>query len=95
MRRAYKNLLRLYPYDYRALFAAEMLTAFEESAAERRGFGWAVAELTSVVAGAVTEWIAKFTTSDSIRGRCMPDWRMMRPTGVTQEAWSAGKPAPD
>lgn len=96
MRRAYRVLLRLYPYDHRALFAAEMLTTFEESADERRGRGCAVficfslAELIGLVTGAGAEWIAKLTSDSSDRARCLPDLRMMRPPGVTRETFFAG-----
>jgi len=67
MKRAYDILLRLYPADYRALFAAEMSATFEEAARERRGHGWAVfarftfAELAGLLIGAGAEWGAKFT----------------------------------
>jgi hypothetical protein len=67
MRLAYKILLRLYPADYRASFAAEMVATFEESAEERRGCGWvvfaryALEETTGVVVGAAKEWISRIT----------------------------------
>jgi hypothetical protein len=63
MRRAYDILLRLYPRDYRARFAAEMLATFEEAAEGRRGHGWAVvvrfaiAELFSLLTGVAIEWV--------------------------------------
>jgi len=87
MRRVYENLLRLYPYDYRALFAAEMLTVFEKSGAERRELGFAAyicfaaAEMFGVVRGAAFEWIAKHTGGGFVRGRALPDRRRMRPAG--------------
>ncbi len=96
MRRAYRTLLGLYPRDYGAMFAAEMLNAFEKAAEERRGQGgpafarFVVAEFIGLMAGAVTEWIAKLTTNSSVRGRCLPDLRMMRPPGVPRELWFAG-----
>jgi hypothetical protein len=99
MRRAYRTLLRLYPRDYRAMFAAEMLTAFEMAAEERRGQGghvlvrFALAELIGLMIGAGAEWIAKLTTNSSVRGRCLPDLRMMRPPGVPRELWFAGASA--
>ena len=85
MRRAYQSLLRLYPYDYRAMFAAEMIAAFDEATQERPAAR--VAELIGLLIGAAAEWIAKLTSSPSIRGRSLPDLRMMRPPGVTKEAW--------
>jgi len=36
------------------------------------------------------EWIAKLTTSSSVRGRFLPDLRMMRPPGVPRGLWFAG-----
>jgi hypothetical protein len=95
VRRAYQALLRLYPGDYRAFFAAEMWNAFEQAAEERRGQGWpvffrfALAELIGLVAGAGTEWFAKLTTDSSVRGRHLPDLRLMRPPGIPRELWFA------
>jgi hypothetical protein len=92
-KRAYTALLRLYPRDYRTKFAAEMLAAFEEGAAEQRARGraagvpFALVELISLLLGAGAEWGAKFISDRSTRGRCLPDWRMMRPPGVTREEW--------
>jgi hypothetical protein len=85
MRRIYRTLLRLYPVDYRAMFAAEMARAFDQVAQERRGL--VVTELVGVIAGAVAEWIAKWTTDPTVRGRALPDIRMMRPPGITREVW--------
>jgi hypothetical protein len=99
MRRAYRILLRLYPKDYRELFAAGMFDAFSEAAKERREQGWSafirfvVTESAGLMLGACTEWIAKVTTDTSVRGRCLPDLRMMRPPGVRRELWFAGADA--
>jgi hypothetical protein len=96
MRRAYQTLLALYPRDYQAMFAAEMCNAFEKAADERRRQGWLVfarfvlAELAGLMAGAAAEWTAKLTTDSSVRGRCLPDLRIMRPPGVPRELWFAG-----
>jgi hypothetical protein len=95
MRRAYRTLLRLYPADYRALFADEMSSAFEKAAAERRARGaaslvrFALTEWIGLTIGGVAEWMAKLTTDASVRGRCLPDLRMMRPPGVPRELWFA------
>jgi hypothetical protein len=95
MQRIYRTLLGLYPADYAALFAGEMLAAFKKAAAESRARGRAVfvrffiAELGGLVAGAASEWIAKLTTDKSARGRRLPDLRMMRPVGVPKELWFA------
>ena len=93
---AYRTLLRLYPNDYRAQFAAEMATAFEQATGERRRQRGSVfvrfllGEFTALLIGAAAEWIAKLTTDSSVRGRCLPDLRMMRPPGVPRELWFAG-----
>jgi hypothetical protein len=83
MRRAYRTLLRLYPADYRAMFAAEMERAFDQLADERS----VLTESIGVIAGATAEWIAKWTTDPVVRGRTLPGIRMMRPPGITREVW--------
>jgi hypothetical protein len=85
VKRAYRVLLGLYPYDFRAAFAAEMLAAFATVRPERR---WA--ELASVVNGAAIEWIAKATADKSVRARTLPDLRRMRPAGMPRELWFGG-----
>ena len=93
--RAYRILLRLYPYDYKERFAAEMLNTFEQRAEERRRQSRAAflrclaAELLGTLSNAGLEWIAKLTTDSAVRGRCLPDLRMMRPPGVARELWFA------
>src|SRR5262249_38010219 len=86
------------PADYRALFAAEMLTAFEEAAEERHESGWAVfarfalAELAGLVIGAGAEWGAKFTPV-ICRSNISPSataYRLlqkMRPSGVSRDSF--------
>ena len=96
LRRAYRTLLRLYPNDYRAMFALEMQNAFEQAAEERRlqcrpvFIRFLLGEFIDLLIGAGAEWIAKLTTDSSARGRCLPDLRMMRPPGVPRELWFAG-----
>jgi hypothetical protein len=80
--RAYRALLKLYPYDFRAAFAAEMLAAFAAVGPAHRG-----AELASLVTGAAAEWIAKLTSDSFVRARSLPDRRMMRPAGMPRELW--------
>jgi hypothetical protein len=94
-RSAYQALLRLYPWDYATAFSADMTTAFDQACEEqrRRGRGhfvrFATSELAGLIWGAGREWLAKLTTEESVRGRSLPDLRMMRPVGVTQELWFA------
>lgn len=93
---AYRTLLRLYPSDYRTLFAAEMENAFERATKECRLSGRTVfirfllGEFVGLLNGAGAEWIAKLTTDSAVRGRCLPDLRMMRPPGVSRELWFSG-----
>jgi hypothetical protein len=89
MKQAFRILLRLYPDDYLSFFGAEMEVAFERACAER-SVGFALRELIGLVVGAMAEWFAKWTTDSSERARGMPDLRLMRPTGVSPEAWFAG-----
>ena len=87
----YRSLLRLYPYDYRAAFAAEMLKTFK---AGEEGGRSAAKELFAVLIGAGSEWMAKLTTDKGVRGRALPDMRMMRPAGVTREQWFSSRCSP-
>jgi hypothetical protein len=84
MRPVYRALLCLYPYDYRQRFEAEMVATFRS---ERP-----LAELSGLLAGALREWIAKWTTPAFLRGRHLPDVRMMRPVGVTKQDWFGQPP---
>lgn len=98
MRRVYETLLQLYPRDYSELFAAEMLSAFEEAFEERRRHGSAgflrfvLAELISLVRGVRAEWIAKtahgvYHSSSYIGNSCLPDRHVMRPAGVARKLY--------
>jgi hypothetical protein len=80
MERIYRALLRLYPYDFRLWFGAEMVHAFAQSPAP-------LPELAGLVAGAAAEWFAKWTGDRDARARALPDWRMMRPAGISKEVW--------
>lgn len=97
---AYRALLRLFPEDYRLFFEDEMLDAFGRASEEQRARGpiaycrFACMELAGLVLSAPMEWIAKATTSSSIRARSLPDLRMMRPAGVPREMWFASGKAP-
>lgn len=95
LRQAYRTLLRLYPRDYTARFAREMQNTFDQAAEERRlqsrpvFVRFLLAEFSDLLIGAGAEWLAKLTTDSSVRGRCLPDLRMMRPPGVPRELWFA------
>ena len=89
MRRVYGALLRLYPRDFRAMFAPEMLCAFEIVCKERRTS--AIRECVGLLAGAASEWIAKLTANCLVRGRVLPDRLLMRPPGVSWDAHYQGK----
>src|SRR5712692_2122265 len=96
VRQIYVSLLRLYPYDFRDAFAAEMLNAFETAAEERRAQRWLayafflLAEFGGLVAGVTADRIAKWTRRRSVRGRILPDLRLMRPPEIPPEIWFAG-----
>ena len=103
IKRAYACLLRLYPRDHRAFFAAEMLATFEQAAKELRGNGWIAfisfiaAELIGLVTGVAAEWTARlaysiYHSNSYISGRCMADPGIMRPAGVARESYSAAQP---
>ena len=88
MRRAFRSILRLYPYDYRVWFAPEMPACFE--AARCRGRG--LSELAILAARLPAEWTAKLVTDPAVRGRALPDVRMMRPVGVPKHVWFRSAP---
>lgn len=93
---AYNCLLQLYPGDYRAHFADEMIVTFErarEASGERGRLGsvhFACLEFAGLLIGAGAEWKAKLSSDRSTRGRSLPDLRMMRPPGVLWELWFSG-----
>lgn len=89
MRGLYRTVLRWYPYDFRAAFAAEMLAAYDQAAAAG---GSRAAELAGLLFALVPEWCAKFFTAKNVRGPSLPDVRMMRPAGVSRQAWFGGNP---
>jgi hypothetical protein len=88
--RIYRSLLQLYPFDFRLWFGAEMIRAFT-AGQHRQGFlarlRFLLPELASLVSGAATEWFAKWTADPVVRARTMPDWRMMRPAGISKQDW--------
>ena len=82
MARVFRLILGLYPYDFRARFEAEMLSAFKH-----HRHASVAQELAWLCLGAAREHVAKWTTPNHIRGRHLSDLRMMRPAGVTREMW--------
>jgi len=97
MKRVYRILLRLYPRDYRLMFARAMRHTFEIAAEERRTLGrmayfrFAAMEIAGLLQGARSEWIAKLTTEPWIRARTLPDVMFMRPAGVSREEFFADR----
>ena len=94
-RSVFQALLRLYPWDYATVFSAEMAAAFDEACEEQQRRGrlpfirFATSEFVGLICGAGSEWFSKLATEESVRGRYLPDLRMMRPPGVSQELWFA------
>lgn len=102
-KRIYRALLGMFPHDYRSSFEVEMLEAFSRASDEQRALGrvayvrFVCVELAGVAMSVPKEWIAKATTSSTIRARSLPDLRLMRPAGVPREVWfaSASRNGPD
>ena len=98
MTRAYEALLQIYPPEYRAMFAREMLDAFEDLFQEHSGLGasslllFLFKELVSMLKGASTEWIDRFTysiyhSSNYLSRSCLPNRLLMRPAGIAREVY--------
>ena len=104
LRQVYSRLLRLYPSDYRVVFAAEMLAVMEGVVEEGRGNRSGSArlvlrELSGLLAGAAREWLAKAAYSvhhsnSYITGRGLPDRLLMRPAGVAWETFYTARASP-
>jgi hypothetical protein len=75
----------LYPYDFRAMFAVDMLATLDERPPRFR-------DLTSIIFGAAREWFVKLTSDHVIRAHALPDVRMMRPAGISKEVWFGPPP---
>ena len=95
---AYKALIRIYPPEYREMFAEEMLVAFQETLQEqsrRSGtslLSFLLMELLGILKGACSEWLARFTyslyhSSSYMRRSCLPNRILMRPAGIDKEAY--------
>ena len=98
MTRVYKALLRIYPKEYREMFASEMLDAFADVFQECSLKGtsslllFLFLELVSILKGASTEWIARFNysiyhSSSYLSRSCLPNRLLMRPAGIAREAY--------
>src|SRR5262245_36000854 len=98
MTRAYKALLQIYPPEYRAMFAGEMLVAFEVLSRERSRLGassqflFLFMDLGSILKGASTKWIDRFTysiyhSSSYLSRSCLPNRLLMRPAGIAREVY--------
>ena len=87
MRRIYELLLRLYPLEIHATFAAEMSTVFELAAEDRRAQGrlayirFVFAELSGLATGVFRVRLGRPAAS--------LDLRKMRPPGVSRETYTA------
>jgi len=77
--------IRLYPYDFRSAFAAEMIAILAERPPRFH-------EPVAICWRAAREWISKLTTDKYVRARALPDLRRMRPAGISQEEWFLRKP---
>ena len=92
----YDLLLRLYPADVRALFAAEMSSVFLSAAEEQRRRGrlaltrLACGELFGLLRGALGEWTARVLEA-VFRGRTTADIDLtrMRPPEVSSQTYTA------
>jgi hypothetical protein len=77
MKRCYQAILRMYPAEYRAAFAPEMLSTFQQATEDRRHrgilirFAFAASELAGLLRGLVSERITKWNEQDAyITERC-------------------------
>jgi len=77
MPRLYALLLRLYPVEYRALFAAEMLRVLVEAGAQGRAHR--LAEPIGLLLGAAREWRAKLSRPRSYLMGRQPPYGEMSP----------------
>ncbi len=72
--------IRLYPYDFRSAFGEEMIAILGQRRASLR-------ELLAICWQVAWEWLAKLIGDKYVRARALPDLRMMRPAGISQEEW--------
>jgi hypothetical protein len=93
--RTFRLLILLYPEDYRRAFAAAMVHAFTDAAADRSAEGvlagcrFVAREYASLIRGAGQEWLAKATAAPFERQMLFRDPSLMRPPGMTRRDWAA------
>ncbi len=70
MRQAFRAILRLYPADYREIFASEMMEVFDQAVEGRRRQGvlssvsFAIRELIGLLGGLAKEWVYRGTARE-------------------------------
>ncbi len=73
-KRLYQTLLRLYPADFKASFAAEMLDTFARAAGDRRARGrlryarFVLSELAGLAIAIPAEWFARASPRPAVAG---------------------------
>ena len=87
----YRAILRLYPANYRAVFAQEMMETFEQAALDslKRGFAttvcFATRELMGLLRHLFGEWVAKWAAGDRyMNARCVAERETNLPTEVME-----------
>jgi hypothetical protein len=86
--RIFNALLRLYPPEYRRIFASEMLIVLEAShkGCQRELAPYCrfvIAESFGLLRGAIVEWIAELTSGSYVKERHLPDHEIL-PTEVAE-----------
>ena len=91
MRKLYQTILCLYPAEYRAAFASEMLQILEQAWRDHQSRGrisflsFTVRELTGLATGLVSEWTAKWSARDGyVTARCWPKNDPQLPADVAE-----------
>lgn len=91
MREIYRNTLRLYPSQHRAIFALDMMATFDQAAADYRKRGvapaiwFAAKEEVSLLQGIVTEWFAKLVSGDQyLAAECLSPHTSNTSLGVVE-----------
>ena len=92
MRQAYRAILLLYPAEYRAAFAPEMIETFQQASIDHRKRGtaavvyFAVRESAGLLRGLFREWFEKSTARSSyITSRSWPELSDAPDDGATTD----------